>query len=252
MKPARKSLYVLPNAFTVGSIFCAFLAVIFALKGQDVDHLYRACLLVGLSALLDTMDGRVARLTNTQSDFGVQLDSLADLVAFGVAPGAILYQWASSGQGFFGVFVAFMFIACAAMRLARFNVQAAEDGGSSRFFLGLPTPAAAATLCSFIMLHVSMGRAQAVGATMWGTIVMAILLAVLMVSNVRYFTFKKMPFNNLTKTLLVGTLGVFTLLTALGGVWLAVHLWFMVYILVGIMMAMVSVGGRLRRTTLDE
>ena len=145
-KPVARGFYILPNLFTTGSLFCAFYSIILSFQGQfDLAAWAILC-----SALLDGCDGKVARLTGTASQFGVELDSLADNVAFGVAPGMLAYAWQLHSFGRLGLAIAFLYCACAALRLARFNVGVSTT--SKRFFVGLPArlPAASwpASCCS--------------------------------------------------------------------------------------------------------
>ena len=235
-KPPHKTMYLLPNAFTVGSIFCGFLAMILALRGGDgaVD-IQRASLLIGLSMILDGMDGRVARMTNTQSAFGVQLDSLADVVAFGVAPAVVIYEWALSGLGFMGVFSAFVFLVCGAVRLARFNVQAAEDDGASTHFTGIPIPCAAGVLASFMLMNIGANRTAA--GMEWLTVGLVLMLSVLMVSTVKYPTFKKKSADGASKASRFMPLAVLAMVGVVSAVWsfyLAVHVGLMLYIVGGL------------------
>ena len=143
-----KGIYVLPNAFTAASLFAAFYGIIQAMNGEFGT----AAIAVFFSMVLDGMDGRVARLTHTQSEFGVQMDSLADAVAFGVAPALIIYEYALSGLGKLGWAAAFIYAFCAVLRLARFNCNVGVV--SKSWFQGLPSPAAAALVCGFVWLAV--------------------------------------------------------------------------------------------------
>src|SRR3954471_22167882 len=118
----RKLMFVLPNLFTVTSIFCGFYAITLCAGEASPSQLYQAALAIFFAMFFDGFDGRVARLTKTQSEFGVELDSLADVMSFGVAPGLLMYKWALAPLGFWGLFASFSFAACGAMRLARFNV----------------------------------------------------------------------------------------------------------------------------------
>ena len=142
--PVHKSIYLLPNLITSLSMFMGFLSMVWAVQSRFEE----AGLAIVLSALLDGMDGKVARLTHTASEFGVQYDSLADLIAFGLAPAFLLWQWQLESLGRFGVVVAFLFAACGALRLARFNISTAVTG--KRFFIGLPIPAAGCTVVAFL------------------------------------------------------------------------------------------------------
>lgn len=193
MMKLRKLMFVLPNLFTVTSIFCGFYAITLCSGEAGPVQLYQAALAIFFAMFFDGFDGRVARLTKTQSDFGVQLDSLADVISFGAAPGVLVYKWALAPLGFVGLFISFAFAACGALRLARFNVLAARNphGGGGRFFVGLPIPIAAGMLVSVIISH----HAAAGGAPLREGAAMPMAVAVaglslLMVSTVRYRTFK--------------------------------------------------------------
>lgn len=186
----RKLMFVLPNLFTVSSIFCGFYAMTLCAGEATPVHLYEAALSIFFAIFFDGFDGRVARLTKTQSEFGVELDSLADVCSFGVAPGLLVYKWALQPLGIWGLFASFMFAACGALRLARFNVLAHRNhAGSSRYFVGLPIPLAAGMLISLVIAHHIVNG----NATMDAHVPIAIVvvgLALLMVSTVRYRTFK--------------------------------------------------------------
>ena len=189
----NNALFILPNAFTCASIFCGMYAIMLATSGEgggsDREVFYQAALAIFVAGFLDGFDGRVARLTKTQSDFGVQMDSLADVISFGVAPAVLVYRWALMDMGLMGKLVAVTFAACGAIRLARFNVLSARGEGGSDYFIGLPIPMAAAMLIALVIAqHKSF--AMPVQAT---TSVSALVgvLSYLMVSNVRYYTFKR-------------------------------------------------------------
>ena len=187
----RKAMFVLPNLFTVSSIFLGFQALVLCIGEATPYELYRAALAIFFAMFFDAFDGRVARMTKTQSDFGVQLDSLADVISFGAAPALLVYKWALAPLGFPGLFISFSFAACGALRLARFNVLAARgDKGSSRFFVGLPIPLAAGTVVSLVIAHYKQFGAPVGVADRIPVAVVVGLLAFLMVSTVRYRTFK--------------------------------------------------------------
>jgi CDP-diacylglycerol--serine O-phosphatidyltransferase len=187
----RKLLFVLPNLFTVSSIFCGFYAATLCTGEATPAQLYQAALAIFFAQFFDAFDGRVARMTKTQSDFGVELDSLADVVSFGAAPALLVYKWALSPLGFLGFFLAFSFAACGALRLARFNVLAHRgEKGSSRFFVGLPIPLAAGTLVSIVIAHYRAFGAIGEMSTRFFIAVVVGLLSFLMVSTVKYRTFK--------------------------------------------------------------
>ena len=187
----HKLMFVLPNAFTVSSIFCGFYAIVLCATGApSAQQLYGAALAIFFAIFFDGFDGRVARLTKTQSDFGVELDSLADVISFGLAPALLVYKWALWPLGFAGVLLSFAFATCGALRLARFNVMAQRKvPGSSKFFTGLPIPLAAGVLISLVIAYHHAGMAVTASAQ----VPIAVLvggLSALMVSTVRYRTFK--------------------------------------------------------------
>ena len=194
----RKALFILPNLFTLSSIFCGFYAVVVCTSedapgaAHGPEAFFRAALLIVFAMFFDTIDGRVARLTKTQSAFGVQIDSLADVVSVGVAPAVLVYRWSLAPLGVWGAVVSFLFLACGAIRLARFNVLAMGEKGApkkpSRFILGLPIPGAAGILVSLVVAN------YAVTGTLHAEpgIVVAVVLALsfFMVSTVRFRSFK--------------------------------------------------------------
>ncbi len=187
----RKAMFVLPNLFTVSSILLGFYALTLCAGDATPVQLYQAALAIIFAMFFDAFDGRVARMTKTQSDFGVQLDSLADVISFGAAPALLVYKWALAPLGFFGLFVAFAYAACGALRLARFNVLAARgDKGSSRFFVGLPIPLAAGTITALVIAHYKEFGAATDASTRIPVAVVVLFLAFLMVSTIRYRTFK--------------------------------------------------------------
>lgn len=199
----KRSLFVLPNLFTLGSIFCGFYAVILLGTEEAADRYYRASMLIVLAMFLDTIDGRVARLTRTQSAIGVQLDSLADLVSFGVAPALLVYKWSLQEFGWLGILCAFIFVATGAIRLARFNVMAMGQRGKpnrpSKYTSGLPIPGAAGILVSLTiaqrMLDFSIPRLH-----VW-LLFLLFALSLFMVSRIRFRSFKDFKLNPLTITL---------------------------------------------------
>ena len=198
MKRPPKYLFVLPNLFTVSSIFCGLYAILQAIS-QEPDRFYKAAVAIIFACIFDSADGRVARITKTQSDFGVQLDSLADLISFGVAPAILVYQWALGPFGWLGMMVTFFYVTCGALRLARFNVLSSD--GPSTHFIGLPIPLAAAALAALVMLHYRTGG----GVLSRQPLMLAVvtLLAILMVSNVPYRSFKKLRLTPKTTPLIV-------------------------------------------------
>jgi len=188
----RKAMFVLPNLFTVSSIFLGFYSMTLSAGDATPEQLYRAALAIFFAIFFDMFDGRVARMTRTQSDFGVQLDSLADVISFGAAPALLVYKWALAPMGFMGLFLSFSFAACGALRLARFNVLAARgDKASHRFFTGLPIPLAAGALVSVVIAHYRQFGAPTDPSTHVPIAIGVALLSFLMVSTVRYRTFKE-------------------------------------------------------------
>jgi CDP-diacylglycerol--serine O-phosphatidyltransferase len=188
----RRGIYLLPNLFTTGALFAGFYAIIAAISLNYVD----AVIAVFVAGVLDGLDGRVARLTNTQSAFGVQYDSLSDLVSFGVAPALVLYVWSLStlkeygpAWGKFGWAAAFVFAACGALRLARFNTQVGV--ADKRYFQGLAIPAAAGLAMSYLWAVNDMGLSGR--QVQFVTPFVAVIAGLLMVSRFRYFSFKAAP-----------------------------------------------------------
>lgn len=188
----RRGIYLLPNLFTTGALFAGFYAIIAAISLHFTD----AVVAVFIAGVLDGLDGRVARLTNTQSEFGVQYDSLSDLVSFGVAPALVLYVWSLSSLrdygpvwGKIGWTAAFIFAACGALRLARFNTQV--DVADKRFFTGLAIPAAAGLVMSYLWAMDDAGLSGA--QVQFVTPIVAVVAGLLMVSRFRYYSFKAVP-----------------------------------------------------------
>ncbi len=188
----RRGIYLLPNLLTTCAMFAGYYAIVASINGHWVD----ACVAVFVAAFFDGIDGRVARLTNTQSAFGVQYDSLSDLISFGLAPSLIMYNWSlvhlkdiNPVMGKLGWLAAFLYAACAALRLARFNVQVAVQ--DKRFFQGLASPAAAGAMVSFVWAVEKMGGDG--GGVRWITPAFTVIVALAMVSNLRYYSFKAWP-----------------------------------------------------------
>jgi CDP-diacylglycerol--serine O-phosphatidyltransferase len=183
-REGHPGIYLLPNLLTTCSLFSAFYSIMASLKAQyDV-----AALSIFIGMIADSLDGRIARMTNTQTAFGAEYDSLSDMVTFGVAPSVLLYSWVFEGLGKFGLLVAFIYTAAVALRLARFNTQL--ETADKRYFQGLACPAAAAVLASFswvCQLHADVGADRWVSVL---TVVFSLTVSVLMVSNVRYYSFK--------------------------------------------------------------
>lgn len=182
----RKGIYLLPNLFTTGALFSGFYAIVAAMNGDAVS----AGIAIFISMILDGMDGRVARLTNTQSDFGAEYDSLADMVSFGVAPALVAFTWSIQDLGKIGWVCAFIYVAGAALRLARFNTQIGV--ADKNFFTGLASPAAAAMVAGSVWVFSETGVAGE--DVSWLMAFVVALAGVLMVSNFKYHSFKGINF----------------------------------------------------------
>jgi len=180
----EKGVYILPNLFTTGNLFCGFWSIISVFQ----EHYLYGAIAILLAAVFDVLDGKVARLAGATSKFGIQYDSLADLVSFGIAPAVLAFSWALRPFGRFGWFAAFLFVVCGALRLARFNVLAAV--GDTKYFRGLPIPAAASMVSLVILLYLRLIE------TGWikDIVVLGMIyaLAFLMVSTIRYYSFKEL------------------------------------------------------------
>jgi CDP-diacylglycerol--serine O-phosphatidyltransferase len=178
----KRGIYILPNLVTAASLFAGFYSMVATLNGNYAS----AAAWIFISAVCDGLDGKVARMTGTTSKFGVEFDSLADLVAFGVTPGLMMYAWALRPFGRLGWLAAFLFVVCGALRLARFNVQV--ETVESKRFVGLPIPAAACMIASTVLLFTHFGWPSSFKKL--AIIALIYLLAFLMVSNFRYYSFK--------------------------------------------------------------
>jgi CDP-diacylglycerol---serine O-phosphatidyltransferase len=184
--PRRRSIYLLPNAFTTANLFCGFFAIVMAMN-LKFDF---ASIAIFAAMLLDSVDGRVARLTNTQSEFGAQYDSLSDMLSFGAAPALVVYEWSLRGMGKLGWLAAFVYCAGAALRLARFNTNIGVV--DKRYFQGLPSPAAAALVTGFVWL---MDDLRFVGTELsWFSWIITLYAGLTMVTNVPFYSFKEVNF----------------------------------------------------------
>ena len=181
----RRGIYILPNLFTTLAMFAGFYSIVAAMN----DRYEAAAIAIFVAMILDGMDGRIARLTNTQTDFGMQYDSLSDMVSFGLAPALVIYQWSLVGIGKIGWLGAFLFAAATALRLARFNTQAASS--DKRYFQGLPSPAAAAIVAGMIWTVDSYGVLYDGTTIVYFTLPVTVITGLLMVSNIRYHSFKQ-------------------------------------------------------------
>jgi CDP-diacylglycerol---serine O-phosphatidyltransferase len=189
-RPRRKGIYILPNLFTLAALFGGFYAIVMAMNGR----FEQAAIGVFCAMVLDSLDGRVARMTNTQSTFGEQMDSLSDMVSFGAAPALIVYEWALKNMGKLGWIAAFVYCASAALRLARFNTNLAVV--DKRFFQGLPSPAAAAIVMGFIWVMDDVGfKGLHDGPWLeWSAFAITLYSGLTMVTNVPFYSFKDVSF----------------------------------------------------------
>lgn len=191
-RPRRKGIYILPNLFTLAALFGGFYAIVMAMNERfDLAAVGIFCAMV-----LDSLDGRVARMTHTQSTFGEQMDSLSDMVSFGAAPALIMYEWALKGLGKLGWIAAFVYCSGAALRLARFNTNISVV--DKRFFQGLPSPAAAALVVGFIWVMDDLGYrgASRIDWLTWGAFALTLYAGLTMVTNVPFYSFKDVSFRH--------------------------------------------------------
>jgi CDP-diacylglycerol--serine O-phosphatidyltransferase len=247
----RRSLFILPNLFTLSSVLCGFYAVLVCGgPGATDNDYYRAALLIVFAMFFDTIDGRVARLTKTQSAIGVQLDSLADVISFGVATGVLVYRWSLHKLGAAGVAIAFAYVACGTIRLARFNVLAVEETGApktpGKYVLGLPIPAASGILISLVVANTAT-ETRLLGTTVLIAAVV-VMLSFFMVSTVRFRSFKDLKLSARTVAFVTFAVGSTAFLAlryhaSIALVWLLAS-----YVLIGIVETVI---GMVRRSAPD-
>lgn len=198
----RKTLFLLPNMITLSSVFCGFDSIRRSAVARSDDEFRAAAVLLIFAMFFDILDGRVARMTKTQSAFGLQIDSLADVISFGVAPALLVYQWSLNSLGTAGVVGAFLYVACGAIRLARFNVLSMGESGEpakpSKYILGLPIPGAASILMSIVIANHAAG--SDFGSPRFSTVMLAVTIALsfFMVSTVKFRSFKDVKPNSRT------------------------------------------------------
>ena len=216
----KKTIFVLPNLLTAASLFCGMLAITRCIGAKATDEeAYRAALLLFYAFIFDLFDGRVARMTKTQSAFGIEFDSLADLVSFGVAPAVIAYKWSLGAAGFAGVLVAFLYLLAGALRLGRFNIISHKPKPKGekpdKYMLGLPIPMAAAFVIALLLAERAMGGwpwLTEYGLSIRGRgypvmLVVMVVLALLMVSTVRFRSFKDLKLSPFYATVLIAVVG---------------------------------------------
>jgi CDP-diacylglycerol--serine O-phosphatidyltransferase len=214
----RKTLFLLPNMITLSSIFCGFDSMRIAATARSDDDYNAAAVLLVFAMIFDMLDGRVARMTRTQSAFGLQIDSLADVVSFGAAPALLVYQWSLNSLGTPGLLAAFVFMACGAIRLARFNVLSMGEQGQparpSKYIVGLPIPGAAGVLISIVVAnHAAAADLHSPGRA-WAILAVTIVLSFFMVSTIQFRSFKDVRLNGRTAAVVAFTLASSALVLA--------------------------------------
>ena len=243
----RRGIYLLPNAFTTAALFAGFYAIVMAMN-QRFDQ---ACGAIFIAMILDGLDGRVARLTNTQSEFGAQYDSLADMVSFGAAPALVIYEWSLRGLGKLGWLAAFIYCAGAALRLARFNTNI--EVVDKRYFQGLPSPAAAALVVGFILMMSDPDIAISARSVDWLSWVIAVFAGLTMVSNVPFYSFKDVNFKKSVPFIVVFLIALGIALVAINT---SLTLWplFLAYVLSGYVIFFIRLakGKKVNLVSLDE
>jgi CDP-diacylglycerol--serine O-phosphatidyltransferase len=249
----RKTLFLLPNIITLSSVFCGFDSIRISASAQSDDDFYRASLLLVFALFFDMLDGRVARLTKTQSAFGLQIDSLADVISFGVAPAILVYQWSLRQRPTIGLIAAFVFAAAGAVRLARFNVLSMGEKGAptkpGKYIVGLPVPGAAGILISLVLANHAMGDELMLHGPkyVWAMIALTVFLSFLMVSTIKFRSFKDLRLNLRTFLLVafaVGSSAIVSLQTrpAFVLVWLL-----SCYVVIGLVETLLSMTRRAAR-----
>ena len=247
----RKTLFLLPNMITLSSIFCGFDSIRLSATSTGDDDYYRASLLLVYALFFDMLDGRVARLTKTQSAFGLQIDSLADVISFGVAPALLVYKWSLVQRGTLGLIVAFTFAAAGAVRLARFNVLSMGESGKptkpGKYIIGLPVPGAAGILVSLVVANHAIEGDLSGPKYVYPMMGLTGFLAFLMVSTIRFRSFKDLRLNARTVGLVlfaVASSAIVSLQTkpAFVLVWLLAF-----YVLIGLVETIVSLPRDLAR-----
>lgn len=242
-----KSLFILPNLFTLSSVLCGYYAILIVSDQPTSDDFYRAALLIVFALFFDGIDGRVARLTKTQTAIGVQLDSLADVISFGVAPAILVYHWSLRELGTAGMLVGFLYVAAGAVRLARFNVISTSDDGQpsrpGKYTQGLPIPAAAGILISIVVANHLTGKLP------FSPFIISILvltLSVFMVSAMPFRSFKDLRINLRTVAFISVALGVtvwiaLTIHPSMALVWLLAA-----YVIIGIVESLIVLMNKAR------
>jgi CDP-diacylglycerol--serine O-phosphatidyltransferase len=205
----RRGIYLLPNLFTTAALFAGFYAIVQAMNGK-FEH---SAVAIFLAMIFDGLDGRVARLTHTQSEFGAEYDSLSDMVSFGVAPSLVIYEWALKDLGKWGWFAAFIYCAATALRLARFNTNI--DVVDKRYFQGLPSPAAAALVAGFVWVVLDNNSQLGLGPEIrWIACALTVFAGLSMVSNMRFYSFKDINLRKSVPFIVVILIALFYILVS--------------------------------------
>ncbi len=204
MNLRRRGIYLLPNLFTTGALFAGFYAIVQAMN-EKFEH---AAVAIFIAMVLDGLDGRVARMTHTQSEFGAEYDSLSDMVSFGVAPSLVMYEWALKGMGKWGWFAAFIYCVATALRLARFNTNI--DVVDKHYFQGLPSPAAAALVAGFVWVMLDSGFDGE--SLRWYAALLTVFAGLSMVSNLPFYSFKNINMRKSVPFLVIFLIALFFVL----------------------------------------
>jgi CDP-diacylglycerol--serine O-phosphatidyltransferase len=249
----RKTYYILPNLFTLSSVFCGFVSISLSASGEGGQGLYQAALAICFGFFFDTADGRVARLTKTQTDLGRDLDSLADVVTFGVAPAMLVYRWGLTHFGRMGIFIAGLFVCAGTMRLARFNVlsrreEQAGHRSPGKYTLGLTIPAAASVLVLMVIVSHNAGQYRGISEGFVAGVVL--VLSYLMVSRIRFRSFKDVRLSRKTVGLLLLAAGCISVAVMGGGIDKA--LIFLLLITIYIALGLAETVILMRRSFVDQ
>lgn len=240
----RKAKFILPNLFTLTSVVAGVFSVHLSTTSTSASEMTLAAWLIVVAVFCDISDGRVARLTKTESQLGIQLDSFADAISFGVAPAFLLYHWGLFYWGAAGVFISSLFVCATVLRLARFNVSTSTGGESKRYFLGLPTPLAAGTVVSAVLAHLSYTGTATTGATA-SVAAISLVISALMVSNVKYRSFKDVNLRGVAVTRAFAIVGAIVAASVLLKPSITFVLLFFAYIIIGLLGGVVSLGKHL-------
>jgi CDP-diacylglycerol--serine O-phosphatidyltransferase len=243
-RPRRpRGIYLLPNLFTTAALFAGFYAVLASMN----DQFEKAAIAIFVAMILDGLDGRVARMTNTQTAFGAEYDSLSDMVAFGLAPSLVVYEWSLLHLGKFGWLAAFIYTAGAALRLARFNSQIAT--ADKRYFTGLPSPSAAAVVAA--MVWVGFDNQLSGELLAWPALLLTVMVGLLMVSNIRFHSFKQIDVRGKVPFIaIVGVMIAFAVILSEPPI--ALFVLFFVYVLSGLVLAALRQYRHQRRSAQKE